>query len=105
VLRKQRTIAKKGKNPMDMQFEILQILSRYHSLERKTLLQLTLAGKYSTAAEQAFDQDLGALKESGRAIAPSGLHGRWMLAPPATSLAEQHPETPRADSRRGSRRA
>lgn len=89
---------------MEMEAEVLLVLKRYDSLERQTLLEIVLAGRYNNAAEKDFDAALLALKESGRALAPSGLHGHWMIAPPAPRPRIRRNE-PASDSRRGGRRA
>jgi hypothetical protein len=89
---------------MDLETQILQILGRYASLERATLLTLVISrGTYSFDREKQFDAALNRLRADGRAINRDGLYGRWMVAQPAPAAQHETPRTP--DSRRGGRRA
>jgi hypothetical protein len=65
--------------------EILDLLSRFRSLDRATIVDLVLkaTGRYSLIREQELDRDLEQLRLEGCAVSHFGRFGRWILAPDA----------------------
>lgn len=89
---------------MEMEARILDVLSRYASLERATLLTLVFTmGTFTLAAEREFDAALERLRADGRAINGDGLYGRWMIA--AAPPAQAPPRLPGFAARRPRPRA